>query len=289
MTLKIALGCEMRVGKDLCATLFEKNLKERGEECVKLSFAKPLYDIMYYAQDLCNIPRYKDRKFLQLIGTEWAREKDPNIWVNCMKKEVEGNPSKHIIVTDLRFKNEFEFCRDNGFLNIRIVRDKALRDEQLNVQKILPQFLNPCNKPQDSRTISACALGKEALRETIQEIYCHYDNMFDYFTKDKLDRLLTYAQMTCGFPIEYDEDFYTLFKNIIMKKVKWNSTSHISETQLTESEFSPLWNYVMPNHTTISDLEVQVDTVVNMTLNWPRIHMTNASITNIYTILNLPQ
>ena len=73
--LKIAFGCEARVGKSEACLYLKTNYG--GTE---ISFSKSIYDIMYYAQDVCSFEKKKDRDFLQKIGT-WGRNQDENIWV----------------------------------------------------------------------------------------------------------------------------------------------------------------------------------------------------------------
>lgn len=99
----------------------------------KKKFSTPLYEILHHAQDTLNFPREKDGQFLQYIGTEWARAKDPDVWVNYLLKDIE-NTTDHIFVTDLRFKNEFRLLKENGFKLVRIIRDEATIDVGRNSQ-----------------------------------------------------------------------------------------------------------------------------------------------------------
>ena len=103
----LAFGCEARVGKDTACDYVIKKLTEDGIITSRLSFAGALYDILHYAQKTCGFKQSKDRKFLQWIGTEWARSQDPDVWVNIVKREIEKTPTGvHVIVTDVRFPNE---------------------------------------------------------------------------------------------------------------------------------------------------------------------------------------
>jgi len=122
LPIKIAFGCQARVGKDTAADYL---IDVYGGECKK--FSTPLYDILHYAQDRLGFKREKDGQFLQYIGTEWARKKDEDIWANTLLKNIKGSHS-NIYVTDLRFKNEFKLLRKNGFKLVRIIRDDASND-----------------------------------------------------------------------------------------------------------------------------------------------------------------
>ena len=84
------------------------------------SFAAPLYDILKYAQRVCNFKERKDRAFLQFVGTEWARDQDPNIWVNIALKTTpeDGN----VFLSDVRFKNELTALKKAGWFCVRVER-----------------------------------------------------------------------------------------------------------------------------------------------------------------------
>lgn len=120
--MKIAFGHKYASGKDTSADYL---IKKYGG--IKLSFASPLYDILHYAQNICSFPKEKDRKFLQWIGTEWARNKDPNIWINILiekARKEEGN----VYVSDVRFLNEFTALKEDGWICIKLNRESQNRD-----------------------------------------------------------------------------------------------------------------------------------------------------------------
>jgi hypothetical protein len=123
MSIRVAFGCQARVGKDTAVSYLLK--KYPGS--VHLSFAKALYDIQYNAQKVCGFPQLKDRSFLQWVGTEWARGRNPNVWVNIVEREIKKVPEgTSIFISDLRFPNEMEMLKRNGFKNVRIIRDCPL-------------------------------------------------------------------------------------------------------------------------------------------------------------------
>ena len=112
---KIAFGYKRRVGKD---TSCDYLISKYGG--IKLSFAEPLYEILYFAQTVCGFERTKDRKFLQFIGTEWARTINSNVWVDLLVEKIKKNSHHNIYVSDLRFKNEFKVLKDHGFICVQI-------------------------------------------------------------------------------------------------------------------------------------------------------------------------
>jgi hypothetical protein len=113
--VKIAFGYKRRVGKDTsCDYLVEKY------GGIKLSFAEPLYKILNFAQDMCHFNKTKDRKFLQFIGTEWARTINNNVWVDLLIEQLDNSNSPNVYVADLRFKNEFDALKQHGFICVQI-------------------------------------------------------------------------------------------------------------------------------------------------------------------------
>ena len=118
--LRIAFGCQARVGKSTGVQYLIQNYG--GSE---LSFARPLYEILYFAQKKCGFDLQKDRKFLQWVGTQWAREKEPDIWVNCLLRELKTSHEENIYVSDIRFPNELEALKKEGFTCVRIIRNNS--------------------------------------------------------------------------------------------------------------------------------------------------------------------
>jgi hypothetical protein len=121
MTQKIAFGYKQRVGKD---TACDYLVKQHGG--AKLSFAEPIYAILNYAQETCRFEKGKDRRFLQYIGTEWARQIDSNVWINLLIDKL--NKNNHVFVSDLRFRNEMDALKAHGFTCINIIAEGEEHD-----------------------------------------------------------------------------------------------------------------------------------------------------------------
>nr|QBK87376.1 MAG: deoxynucleotide monophosphate kinase [Marseillevirus LCMAC201] len=114
--LRLAFGCQARVGKDTACEYLK--MKYGGGV---YHFADPLYDILYYAQDLCGFQHQKDVKFLQWVGTEWGRTQKDTVWIDATLNRL---PAKeNCYVGDLRFPNEVTSLQKAGFVCIRIIRD----------------------------------------------------------------------------------------------------------------------------------------------------------------------
>jgi len=116
--MKLAIGGQMGSGKDT----FYEYLLTKNLNIIKVSFAEPIYSILNFAQETCFFEKVKDRKFLQFVGSEWAREKDPNIWINIVDKKTKEK-NDNFCLTDLRFENEFNYLKQNNWILIKIERD----------------------------------------------------------------------------------------------------------------------------------------------------------------------
>lgn len=147
--LKFAFAGKMGVGKDTAANY----LARVHQRVHRMSFATPLYEILTYAQTKAGFEvGVKDRAFLQWVGTEWARQKDKDVWVNaairdlnahlqnvqCLSVTGEGHshndrdryqePDEIVCVCDVRFENEFDALKNEGFTMVKIVADRPDMD-----------------------------------------------------------------------------------------------------------------------------------------------------------------
>ncbi len=122
--LRIGFGYEARVGKDTAADFL---IAEYGGG-IRLSFAAPLYEIQAFIQERCGLPKEKDRRLLQILGTEWGRERDPEIWVNLLLRDLDKLPKEtNVFITDVRFPNEIAALKSRGFLLVHIERPSPER------------------------------------------------------------------------------------------------------------------------------------------------------------------
>lgn len=131
----IAFAGQMGSGK---STAIEKLKKCAGRvELVK--FAGPIYDIQEFIYNTIK-PVYtrpetfiKDRKLLQWIGTDWARETiSDSVWVDLWKAKVRSVQNQHIytpnltiVCDDVRFDNEAEVVKSVGGHVVQIISDKT--------------------------------------------------------------------------------------------------------------------------------------------------------------------
>jgi hypothetical protein len=70
-------------------------------------------------------PIYGYTRILQWYGTDVARLKDPNVWVNELAARMHKEQPEIAIITDVRFPNEAEFIKENGGYLVEILRRTA--------------------------------------------------------------------------------------------------------------------------------------------------------------------
>jgi len=110
-----------------------------------MTFAEPLYQMHnfcwgYLKDHGFEMPFIKDGYLLQLLGTEWGRDRiDPDIWVKLMKARIAkylaegpGNFTKHFIISDCRFRNEFDAFSEDCF-KVCLVCDREDRRKRVEM------------------------------------------------------------------------------------------------------------------------------------------------------------
>jgi hypothetical protein len=70
--------------------------------------------------------------FLQWLGTEYGRKflRTPERWINVFLNESYASTFP-VVCDDIRFPNEADTLRENGFLIVKLVRDEGERQESL--------------------------------------------------------------------------------------------------------------------------------------------------------------
>lgn len=136
----IALTGKMRSGKDTVAQQLALQFREEGFYVNKIAFgdalkvkAKELYPEEF-------IDNKKPRELYQWFG-QTLRERNENVWVNQVAQAINKknkdtkwmgyNPQVYII-TDLRQPNEYQFCKDNNFIIIKVECDDVARIHRMN-------------------------------------------------------------------------------------------------------------------------------------------------------------
>lgn len=122
MTILIGITGGFGSGKTEIINII-KNIHGRNK-VMNIKFAQPLYELQKMIQDYLELPNGKDRKLLQLLGTDWGRSKNPDIWIEMFIKNVDKYKQFYdvLICDDLRYLNEFKILKEKGFILAKITR-----------------------------------------------------------------------------------------------------------------------------------------------------------------------
>lgn len=153
--IRIAMCGKARSGKDYFAENLAEQLRGEGKSVVKIAFADALKSI--YREYFGKVKTTsKPRDAYLAIGNTF-RDIYPNVWVDALAGQLEFLYQWDVvIITDLRFPNEEEFCKANGFTIIktwasdqkRTERSQELgefldldNDGDIHVENIHPNFI----------------------------------------------------------------------------------------------------------------------------------------------------
>lgn len=129
----IGLTGSMGVGKSTALELIKEAFPNEDIKLIK--FAETLYQIQedIYGRISSVYKRpdnfVKDRKLLQWIGSDWARNTiRDTIWVDIWKSKTFDALSKKsiVVVDDCRFDNEAQAIKDMGGVIIKIIADNSI-------------------------------------------------------------------------------------------------------------------------------------------------------------------
>jgi len=127
---KLAITGKFRSGKDAVA---DRLFSEHGFE-LPIAFGSPL---KYYADKIyAHTPRDssgKQRRMYQIFG-QAARAFDEDVWVRHAEYSVNmalnSRSTTGIVISDLRQPNEYEWCKRNGFVIVRVTAPEEIRLER---------------------------------------------------------------------------------------------------------------------------------------------------------------
>lgn len=144
--MNIFLVAPMGAGKDIVATmlsnhrpiaiadelrLLARNLRVNGVSAAFIHASRLLGEspngLMRNLRAFAEIPRTtKDRALLQELGT-YMRTLDAKVWLNAVKVDSKAN----YVITDVRYRAEFDFFVNKGFKGIYIECDRDTRIQRL--------------------------------------------------------------------------------------------------------------------------------------------------------------
>jgi hypothetical protein len=231
--MKASFGCELGVGKDTSCDYFKN---KHGGTIVR--FSETIYTIMYYVQDKLNIPRYKDRLFLQILGTEWGRERiDENIWVLTALKlhRVNERPNENFYNPDCRFLNELRLLKEYGFYMVRLIGYHPPEISNIDTNTTMWDYF--VTKEEDT---------PEIIDQKLKLLFDMY-----LFAMGKINRKPTLKG-------------YSEFLEIMNKD--WRTVKigkHKSENSLTDPIYDKEWNAIIHNKGTKEELYTILDLCVD--------------------------
>lgn len=142
--IKLAISGKAGSGKSTLQNMFISNISGEAvtaaladpiKEIIMIMFPKTKCDILYgksenrYAKvpnASLNLEPITYRELLQYLGTEVGRNLNPNIWIDVLdykKNKALSENKAMFIVSDVRFRNEFDHVKQNDYITIRIKRN----------------------------------------------------------------------------------------------------------------------------------------------------------------------
>ena len=122
--MKIGICGKMASGKTTLADALCDGL-----HFTKFSLAQSVKD---FADFLFDIPEgYKDRKAYQKVGDGGRKKLYGDIWIDVLKGKVNESNEEFVVVDDIRYLNEVEKLKSDGWLLVKIDIDDKLQVERL--------------------------------------------------------------------------------------------------------------------------------------------------------------
>lgn len=134
----ISITGKMGTGKSTICNLITPKV---DFDCRLVKFAQPLYDMQSAVYGVLGkpVPGGKDRKLLQLLGTEWGRQtQGESVWVDKFDATVHEKWEagvRFILNDDCRFDNEAARVKAMGGVIIRVVADDVIRAERIELKE----------------------------------------------------------------------------------------------------------------------------------------------------------
>lgn len=125
----LLISAKAQHGKDSFADAFIKEASEQKYRCLRIKYG----DILkYVCKEYFGWNGEKDevgRQMLQQVGTNLARNNNPEVWVNCVKEIVKGLQTEYdfVLVPDCRFPNELDWS-DTEFFTFTIRLNRKNED-----------------------------------------------------------------------------------------------------------------------------------------------------------------
>ncbi len=141
MKYKIAISGKANSGKDTLSQLIISSIKSKYNfniKSKKLAFADPIKDmaqIMFpqipkewlfgssnYRNNIIPGTKKTVRELLIDIGHNLGRKYNENVWINNLEYRLVNSTEEILLISDVRFLNEWEMIKNHNFTKIRILR-----------------------------------------------------------------------------------------------------------------------------------------------------------------------
>lgn len=150
--MKIGICGKIASGKTTFANLLVENYGFQ-----KFSFATA---VKQFATEICGMnPEKKDRELLQKIGHEGRRLLFEDVWVETVMRKTKKVDLA--IVDDVRYINEFNALKNNGWIMIKLNISSELQEKRIretypdNFQQHLDNLTHPSETEMDEINIKA--------------------------------------------------------------------------------------------------------------------------------------
>jgi hypothetical protein len=141
----IAISGKQGSGKSTLSNQIASKLLNVGWNVLSLKFAAPIYEmqdaVLRVARTHGLKPDAKEGRLMQLIGTEWGRERfGHDVWTRCLVERLhhlkdtrDVNTHTLVVIDDLRFGNELTALdMFGGVTTVRLECAEELREERCN-------------------------------------------------------------------------------------------------------------------------------------------------------------
>lgn len=124
--LRIALIGGARTGKDTIATYLRSKATFK-----RLAFGDAMKRRLYAT--FTDLPKEPKPRKAMIQFAQACREIDPDVWVKHLEQELrvlEAMKYQNFVITDVRQANEIKFCRDNGFIIVKVEAPQEVQVER---------------------------------------------------------------------------------------------------------------------------------------------------------------
>lgn len=121
--IKIALVGGARTGKDTIAIYLGSTLG-----FIRIAFGDSLKDMLFKV--FPDLPVEPKPRGVMINFGQSCRAIDPMVWIKHLDRKAKHLEDKNVIITDVRQPNEIEYCKDNGYILIKVVAPTKAQEQR---------------------------------------------------------------------------------------------------------------------------------------------------------------